>query len=204
MNKKIWLTVAVIAIGIVVLPTTIAMFAGQHNFYDTITNPTSAVPCLKCHQDVYDEITTPGSGAVNAVHAGLSSGGGCDACHATIAPGKEGLTRGVNGQFHAAAAPACLDCHGSTGPGLSADTIVNGTAEVHKAFVNQSFTAQFLKGANEACISCHTHIIVNITWTKATTITFNSTETVLPDGNHSWIVGNFNATGTNVTTTSGS
>jgi hypothetical protein len=206
MNKKLLLGIAVLAIGLGVLPQTLALFSNQHNFYDTINNPTGAVPCLKCHSDIFTEISQPG--AVNSAHAALasSSPGGCDACHATVAPAKEGISRGAPGPgvtFHAAAAPMCIDCHGPTGPGANAMNIVNGPNEVHTTFYNESTKSGFLRGGNEACIGCHTHVGVNITWQRATTLTFNSTEQVLPDGNHSWIVNNFSATGTNITTTSG-
>lgn len=202
MDKKIWLVVAAISIGVIVLPQTIAMFAGQHDWYDTPLSG-NQVPCAKCHADIFQELSQPGT--VNTLHRSQSGDTtGCDACHITTSPVLEGLTQGPGGQFHAAASPACLDCHsGKGGGGLSALEIVNGTEEVHKAFVSQSEISKFLKGANEACISCHTHIGVNITWTKATTIEFNATETVISDGSHSWTVGNFNAVGVNVTKTSG-
>jgi nitrate/TMAO reductase-like tetraheme cytochrome c subunit len=202
MQKKIWLALAVVAIGIVVLPQTIAMFAGQHDWYDT-TLPGNQVLCAKCHADIFQELSQGGTSSVNGLHrTQIGDNTGCDSCHVTTAPALENLTQGPGGQFHAAASPACLDCHSGTGGGgKSALEIVNGTEEVHKAFINQSVIAKFLKGSNEACISCHTHIGVNITWTKATTIQFAATEVVLPDGSHSWTVGSFNATGVNVTQT---
>lgn len=205
MQKKIWLFIAVFAIGIVILPQTIAMFAGQHNWYDT-TQAGNQVLCAKCHTDIFNELSQGPSTSVNGLHRQqVGDNTGCDACHVTTAPvTQEGLVQGPGGQFHAAASPACLDCHsGNGGGGKSALEIVNGTEEVHKAFINQSVIAKFLKSSNEACISCHTHIGVNITWSRATTIEFNASETVLSDGSHSWTVGNFDATGTNVTTTSG-
>jgi len=52
--------------------------------------------------------------------------------------------------------------------------------------------------ANEACIGCHTHIGVNITWERATTLEFTAGHTEA-----GWSIGDFNATGTNTTTTSG-
>ncbi len=202
MEKKVWLLIAVLAIGVLVLPQTIAMFAGQHNWYDTFQP--NAIPCEKCHADIFSEISS-GTGGVNAAHRALSGNTGCDACHVTTAPTIEGLTKGPGGQFHAAAAPACLDCHSGNGQGggAGAAEILNGTEEVHKAFANQSLISKFLKGANEACISCHTHIGVNITWTKATTINFDAAETVLSDGSHSWTVDNFGVSGTNITHTNG-
>jgi hypothetical protein len=204
-NKVLLIGLGILAVGLIGLPQTLAMFAGQHNWYDTMTSPNTAVPCMKCHADVQAELSQPGS--VNAVHA-VQGGDGCDGCHATTALANEGQIRGPTAKggtntFHAAAAPLCLDCHGSSGPGLSADLIVNGSLEVHKPFINGSVTSPMLRGSNEACVACHTHVNVNITWTRATTMTFTSAETVLPDQSHYWIVGNFNAQGTNITTTSG-
>jgi hypothetical protein len=204
MDKKILLALAAIAIGIVALPQTIAMFAGQHNWYDT-TLPGNQVPCEKCHADIFQELSQGSGTSVNGLHRSIDPSSPCAACHVTTAMAIENITQGPGGQFHAAASPACLDCHSGTGGGgRSALEITNGTEEVHKAFVSQSVISKFLKGSNEACISCHTHVGVNITWTKATTIEFAATEQVLPDGSHSWTVGSFNATGVNVTHTSGS
>jgi hypothetical protein len=195
------LMVAIIVVGLFVLPETIALFTGQHDFYDT-TTVGNGVNCLKCHADIRDELNRVS--AVNTYHRfGFDDARMCEACHMTTAPAKEGLVQGPGGQFHAAAAPACLDCHNGTGPGLSAMEIITGTEEVHKAFANESGKSKLLKGSNEACISCHTHIGVNITWTKATTMEFESAELVLPDGSHYWNLTNFTATGVNVTKTSG-
>ena len=201
-QRIVLLGIAIVAIGLFILPETIAMFVGQHDFYDT-TGVGNQVNCLKCHGDVRDELNR--ASAVNTYHRfGYDDARMCEDCHMTTAPqSKEGLVQGPGGQFHAAAAPACIDCHDGTGPGLGALEIITGPEEVHRAFVNESNKSKFLKGANEACISCHTHIGVNITWTKATTIEFDSEEVVLPDGSHYWNVTNFNATGVNVTKTSG-
>ncbi len=210
MNSKVnqrivLLGIAIVAIGLFILPETIAMFLGQHDFYDT-TTAGNGVNCLKCHGDVRDELNR--ASEVNKYHRfGYDDARMCEACHMTSAPEIEGLVQGPGGQFHAAAAPACMDCHTNQTVGnvtaKSALEIINGSEEVHRAFANESSKSKFLKGANEACISCHTHIGVNITWTKATTIEFDSKEVVLSDGSHYWNVTNFNATGVNVTKTSG-
>lgn len=201
-SRIVLLGIAVLVIGLFILPETLALFVGQHDFYDT-TASGNGIDCLKCHADVRDELNR--ASAVNTLHRfGYSDARMCEDCHMTTAPQlKEGLVQGPGGQFHAAAAPACLDCHGGTGPGLSALEIITGSEEVHKAFANESNISKLLKGANEACISCHTHIGVNITWTKATTIEFDSKEVVLSDGSHYWNITQFNATGVNVTKTSG-
>lgn len=203
MNKKILLGIAVLAIGLIVLPQTIAMFSGQHFFYDTLTIGGTGVPCEKCHADIMSELTQPG--LVNEAHQFDTANPriGCQSCHGTVAAQKEGLVQGPSGTFHAAIAPACLDCHSGTGPGLNAIQIVNGTSEVHNKFVNVSEQTLLLKGANEACIACHTHVLTNITWTRAVAFEFDSTMAINDtDGSHVWEVTNMTATGKNITYTS--
>ncbi len=189
-NKLILIGLAIAAIGLLALPQTLALFAGQHNFYDTMASG-NGIPCEKCHADVGVELNQPGG--TNAAHRAQD----CEGCHMTTAPTKEGLKQGPGGQFHAAAAPACLDCHGGSGPGLDAREILTGSEEVHKPFANQANdTAKLLKGANEACISCHTHVAVQINWTKAYMLSFSADEFTASDGTHGWTVGNFATAGT--------
>ena len=185
-SKLLLLGIGIAAVGLIALPQTLALFAGQHNFYDTISDNASAIPCQKCHADVYAELTQPGS--VNAVHLAQ----GCAGCHVTTAPQKEGLTQGgaLGKSFHAAASPACLDCHSGTGPGNDARSIIFGPEEVHKPFANQSSNSSLLKSSNEACISCHTHVAVDINWTKAYKISFSAIENA-STGVHDWTVSNF-------------
>ncbi len=204
-NKVLLIALGIMAIGLVALPQTLALFVGQHNWYDTTTSA-NGVPCAKCHYDVVQEISTSTS-QVNVLHKGLSTDGGCQACHMT-APTYEGLVQGPSGTaangFHAAAAPACLDCHnGVTGGGQNAQQVFYAN-EVHKPFVDQanSTSVAFLKGANEACIACHTHVAVDITWTKAINMSLTATETSTANS-HSWIVSNYLATGTAVIKTNG-
>jgi hypothetical protein len=213
-NKLILMGFAVAAVGLVALPQTLALFAGQHNFYDTITNNVykgsgdgkTAINCGKCHADIFAELNQNGS--VNQMHMNE----GCDGCHMSTAPRLEGLTNGppnaTNGQFHAAAAPACLDCHGNyggiyTGLAANATNILYGPAEVHIPFASQANTSgnPLLKGSNEACVACHTHVAVNIGWTKAYMMNFTAQEYTAADGNHSWTVSNFTTRGfVNLTT----
>jgi nitrate/TMAO reductase-like tetraheme cytochrome c subunit len=200
-NKMLLIGIAIVAVGLFALPQTYALFVGQHNWYDTQTSE-NGVPCGKCHADVVAEINA-GTGGVNLAHRGQTSDGGCQACHMTAPATEPGVSQGPGGTFHAAAAPACLDCHsGTAGGGLSAVEVTNGADEVHKPFVNQATTAGFLKSSNEACISCHTHVAVDIAWTKATTISLSAAETSDING-HSWTVGNYLATGTATFSTNG-
>jgi hypothetical protein len=190
-NKLILIGIAIGAIGLVALPQTLALFAGQHNFYDTIGQNAAAIPCEKCHADIFSELSQPGS--VNAVHKAQ----GCSGCHVTTAPTKEGLTQGGSptNDFHAAALPLCLDCHSGTGPGLDARSILVGSVEAHKPFANEANNSLLLRGSNEACISCHTHVAVDINWTKAYKISFNAKENATT-GVHDWTVDNFATDGT--------
>lgn len=199
-SKIILVGVAIVAVGMFALPQTLALFSGQHNWYDTKgTNPAdpTAIPCKKCHGDIQAELDQPGY--PNEQHRSQD----CKGCHIITAPSKRGLTYGgpVDNSFHAAAAPMCLDCHdGSVGG--DARSILTGPAEVHKPFVSQanSTTNSMLMGANEACIGCHTHVAVNINWTKAYMMSFNVSEYVSTDLNgittHNWTVGNFSIKGT--------
>ena len=192
-NKLILIGVAIMAIGLIALPQTLALFAGQHNFYDT-TNlgaTTVQVPCEKCHADIFSELSQPGS--VNAVHRSQ----GCEGCHVTTAPTNEGLTQGgaSGSDFHAAALPLCLDCHGGQAIARDARSILDGPVEAHKPFANQANDSLLLRGTNEACIACHTHIAVDINWTKAYKISFNAMENATT-GEHSWTVDNFATEGT--------
>ncbi|MCZ7355988.1 MAG: cytochrome c3 family protein [Candidatus Methanoperedens sp.] len=199
-TKLMLIGLAIAAVGLVALPQTLALFVGQHNFYDTISNnvygggTTTNIPCGKCHADIFAELKQPGG--VNAAHRAY----GCEGCHMTTAMQKEGIVNGppdlTGGQFHAAASPACLDCHNASfEPGLNATNILNGPEEVHKPFANAASNSSLLKGANEACIACHTHVAVDINWTKAYKIAFDAQENMSSDGSRTWTVGNFTIEG---------
>jgi hypothetical protein len=73
-----------------------------------------------------------------------------------------------------------------------------GTAEMavaHKQFVLDANDEPLMEGANEACITCHTRIGVNITWRKSTTLHFNASET----HNGTWLIDVFTVHGYNYT-----
>lgn len=196
MNKMIYLLIAMLAIGLVVLPQTLSTFSGQHNFYDTTTLGATSIqiPCEKCHADINSELSQPGM--VNSVHKAI----GCSGCHVTIAPQKEGMVKGLGGNFHAAALPLCVDCHSIGTIGLDSSSI-NGSNEAHRSFVSQSNNSNIMRNENAACIACHTHISVNITWTRNTTMNFNAIEGT--NNTHTWIVTNFSVSGINTTHTTG-
>ena len=168
MNSKVLLlSVAVIAVGLFAMPSTLSLFSGQHTFYNG-----SSVDCAKCHADIYSEL----SGA-NGAHT-TNEFKACEGCHRTNTTAIKTLipSNGTanastwnetnvsgDGQAHAAVTMECINCHSGV------DEELNGTNAAHTAFydgANGSSTVD-MKGANVACIGCHTHAIVNITWTRS-------------------------------------
>jgi nitrate/TMAO reductase-like tetraheme cytochrome c subunit len=119
-NKVALMLIAILAVGIFALPSTVSLFGGQHKWYDL--GPTdNNIPCTKCHADTYVEFSGTG------VHAMLGSGlasndsdnitapnDACMYCHrtgsATFAKGDtSAATPGE--EAHAASAVACMYCH---------------------------------------------------------------------------------------------
>lgn len=78
MNSKFTLAlIALVGIGVFALPSTMALFAGQHTFYN-IDATGNQVPCQKCHGDVKVELSgdTAQAGS-KAPHADFK----CEYCH---------------------------------------------------------------------------------------------------------------------------
>ena len=80
MNKKIaFVLFALVGIGLFALPQTMALFAGQHSFYNI--DPTgNQIPCEKCHGDVAAELQTNGASTLTGTpgpHANMK----CEFCH---------------------------------------------------------------------------------------------------------------------------
>ncbi len=218
-GKMMLLLIATIMVGVVALPETLALFAKQHTWYDINRSSQygeTGVPCVKCHVDIQQQIDSP----ANGVHKDLK----CESCH-IVSQVAKGSTLGGTGTIHAAASPLCIDCHdGSVKPGgsldphslpegncmnchksytdmstnLNATSIFYGKDEVHKKFVEGSNYSTLLKGSNEACVACHTHVSVDIVWNKPTNMTFSASRV----GND-WEVTNFNKTGSKITNTTG-
>lgn len=183
MNSKIFLlTVAVAAVGLFAMPDSLSLFAGQHTF----DNGTS-VRCEKCHQDIYEEMSIDGGQFGNSTAHSNSKLRECQGCHRTgeitdipikkLADG----SRDYSGVFtqnvaakgaHAAVTMECAGCHtGVPGELLDSD-------EAHGPFYNESILNEsapegaknngtVLKGANEACVGCHTHTNTNATWRRS-------------------------------------
>jgi len=128
-QKIVLMAIAVVAIGIFALPSTVSLFSGQHSRYDLNASMGGAsgrniVPCEKCHADIADEMS---SGA-NGVHSDLT----CAMCHRapftgyTDARGHYYIGSGIYAptpgkEAHAASVVECMDCHGSKGKDHTSD-----------------------------------------------------------------------------------
>ncbi len=184
-NKTLVLVCAVLAVGLFVLPSALSLFAGQHQFIEG-----EDVQCGKCHGAEYDELKA------GTAHEGMS----CQFCHQTKGHAKGDDGGGMSGtQFssdaqHASISPQCIVCHDNVAVEL------NAIDESHTEFYRDAGAddATLMEGANEACIGCHTHIGVNITWQRATTLSFTAGHDA-----GEWVLSDFTAEGTNETTTSG-
>lgn len=56
MNRKILLYLALMVLGVYVMPSTVALFAGQHSFYQGL-----GLSCDKCHSDVISQLQSGAS-----------------------------------------------------------------------------------------------------------------------------------------------
>ena len=222
------LLVAVVAIGIFALPSTMALFGGQHNWYD-LGPAGNDVPCEKCHADVFDELSNSGphvnmecwfchrTGSITSITYASGEGNSsvpgqeahaastveCMACHI-------GFTAPSNHPSEWDQSEDCVKCHGGKFPagnyileaggfGLvtwnSSDT---GAKAAHKAFVDNASSDPLMDGANEACITCHTHVAIDINWTHKYLMSLDA------DGsNGTWVLSGFSATGNYNQTTYG-
>ena len=225
-NKIALMAIAVVAIGIFALPSTVSLFSGQHSWYG-LNATGNQLPCEKCHADINDEMVH----GDNGVHRSLA-GPGCD-CHRVnktqtrlgtgVADG-DGDASNPGTTSHAAETIACMVCHENWSSNLKypfaggfnqskvyAGTGVptgeqyhyndsddkGGEAAAHNDFIREAIKDPLMTDSNEACIACHTRIGVNITWRKSTTLHFNANET--NDG--TWLLTNFTAHGYNYTNT---
>jgi hypothetical protein len=173
MNSRILLlAVAVVVIGMFAMPSTLSLFSGQHMFYNG-----SSVNCKKCHADIYDELYASGITPPSPHASGNLLR--CEACHIT---GDIGLLWGNdvigiswnagvdvrnNSQAHAAVTVECVFCHDLILNDTSGNPQeIQGSQEAHRSYYNASNQSILLKGGNEACIGCHTHTTINVSWRR--------------------------------------
>ena len=198
LNKNLILVIAIVGIGLFVLPSTLSMFAGQHSWYDP---KESGIPCQKCHFLEAEELSASGgphdpdyTGLLNSSAPYNDSEGGvggtdfwgtntvndrCYGCHQTTGSNESGSTLydswdNQRNYTHAAVAVHCTDCH----PWVK-DELTNVSA-AHEPFYDDIIgtggsDAIMLKQENQVCLGCHTHVGVNISWTRAEYVSYNIT-----------------------------
>ena len=199
-NKNLLLATAIIGIGLFVLPSTLSMFAGQHTWYD----PNDEIPCEKCHFLEKQELNS-GAGPHSLTYSALinisaqynstganKTGGSdfwgstdditdrCYGCHQRAGTanttwggfaGEEDQWDTLRNQTHAAYAVLCLDCH----PWV--ETELKNDSAAHKAFYEDlaNDTSTVLQNKNKACLGCHTHVGMNISWERNEYVSYNVT-----------------------------
>jgi len=199
MNSKIlMLSVAVIAVGLFALPSTLSMFAGQHSWYDP--NDSGGIPCQKCHFLEKDELSGSGGphdvGYMTLVNKTMDYGNGdgvgggdafwggtadidsrCYGCHQRAGSAADhafldGSWDTARNEKHAAVAVWCIDCH----PWV--ETELTHSKAAHKPFyeqLNNTDDDNHLQTPNRACLGCHTHVGVNITWERNEFVSYDVT-----------------------------
>ena len=68
--RTLLVLVIVLSLGIYILPSTVSIFIGQHDWYN-ISQAGNQIPCRKCHADVYEELVN------NPYHENFN----CEPCH---------------------------------------------------------------------------------------------------------------------------
>ena len=203
-KNMILLSVAVLAIGLFVLPQTMAMFVGQHTWFSVRTSESQYELCEKCHvNEVAEWKANSANGGAHSRYI-LDETDNCF-CHQinetaldnfgltqAMAPGAYGLdfehwnTTGnitnestwywrSNNTPHAAVIIDCVDCH------YTEMEQINNPDSAHYAFWNQTNTLNGTSANtdnNTVCMACHTHTHLNITWTRieGLVITANHTD----------------------------
>ncbi len=155
MNSKIiLLSIAVVSVGLFALPNTMSLFSGQHTF-----TMGENIQCNKCHQDIYDEMTS----TANEAHTS-SVFTSCERCHRTAGWGEGGanittntwrtykwnpsspytqnysdesqftaenysLNKVLNLTAHAAVTVECLACHGTGNTKWNSTKSISGVAQ---------------------------------------------------------------------------
>ncbi len=176
MNSKILLlSIAIVSTGLFAMPTTLSLFAGQHTF-----DSGGQVSCQKCHQDIYNEMGGLNPYGASTAHS-FAGATECMGCHktgnVTFFPAFPGSNKNFYNQqvnstgAHAAVTLECIACHNIV------PTNLTNASEAHGPFYNESITnstlsdgknnGTLLKGANEACVGCHTHTNIKITWRRS-------------------------------------
>lgn len=174
--------IAIVAVGIIALPYTASLFAGEHTWYN-LSGKGSNVPCKKCHADIAEELEAGGHHKNFACEK-------CHRCNTSITYANASQSQ-PGEEAHAASTIYCGYCHfNSSNPSgapvaggfnlsdyyekYGNDTGANAS---HYTLVHQSQNPNILQNKSESCIACHTNTNVTINFnvtTEATIIANNS------------------------------
>ncbi len=202
-GKALLITIIAFALGVLVLPSTLSIFAGEHYWYN-LSGSENDVPCEKCHADVYEELQL-------SAHRDLR----CEDCHranrsityASVSGTYFNYTPGK--EAHAASCVACMMCHqinasqaskmpgpyaggfnitlfGVTSPYNYSNSTHTGLYEAHNALVAHAIAkannSTLLLDSTEACLSCHANIEVKMNFNVSTGMeVYTSHEILGPD-----------------------
>ena len=153
----------------------------------------SLVACMDCHAGYSPQ---PGHESARLGQTTPTDEEFCKDCHY----GTEEPAFSVNGTNYSHLRTYELDA-GGFGMGLTSAPTDLGSAEVHQPMIKAQDSISVFGGraspaSNDGCISCHTHVDVQIQFTRPTTLIYAANE--FSDGN--WSIGGFTATGSNTTT----
>lgn len=149
-RRTMLLGVAILTLGFMVLPFAMSAYVpGSHDWkYDGTWDSSNDVDCDRCHAGAGN------GGPSNNFHDTLD----CFDCHARAAPTTNGHTN--------ITIPTCIQsgCHSA----VATEFTGNASTEPHyELYLNATTddTHSKIGTANEACISCHTGVNVNVTLT---------------------------------------
>ena len=119
-SSLILMGIAVVAVGLFALPSTVSLFSGQHTWY--AIHGTNELPCKKCHAEVFDELQNSAFHKWNGYNwsenpEGSPDNSACYGCHRanasiTYASVGDTVTDVIPGtKAHAASTVACMLCH---------------------------------------------------------------------------------------------
>lgn len=199
-GKSFLLMIIVFALGVLVLPSTVSLFAGEHYWYN-LSGTGNDVPCVKCHADVYEELQL-------SVHKNLR----CEDCHranksityASVSGSYKNYTPGK--EAHAASCVACMMCHqinasqaskvpgpyaggfnislfGVSSPYNYSNSTYNGLYEAHNSLVAHAIAkannSSLLLDSSEACLACHAKIEIKMNFNVSTGMNIYTKDVVL-------------------------
>ena len=168
--------------------------------------------CQLCHRTGFSGFSyaTVNQSSVTSVYPGKQAHAAstvrCLTCHGAYA------NTGHINYYLNLGVQACYECHGNPGYfnpdyviaggfGLTPYPGDTGSLAAHKMFVLEAIDNSTLRGANEACVACHTHTAVKIVWHHKRSLEFEvniSNPITLSNGVHNWTITSWKVNGTAV------